>query len=430
MKPKEKVVSAEDVLTSLYFLHVACPEDEQALSGITAAAPRDEFQGRKISQAASSDIARKPVYDEHMRRDMYGVSPDISSRMPYPPQSPHSVSRKPIHNDPLMSRTDVEDRQNTSHSMPARKPVGAVTTYQENISPGVLPYPLKENKPRDRESLLANKRSSEIAIQHPYSSSSQYVGFNAQKQHFQPENSSSLAPPSSMSADMSPLQSNAEAFNDPFYNSKPIATIGTTLTLIRRDPGSGSQWNVATIHDRPIAEISSEPYNMQPKGQGAPLFIEITNPGYSKFMLDEEGVPPMALRRESGSSISTNQTRSLATSRTFQRQIWMEGMKPSKNGFAHGRTHSREDSQTFASTEALHNKSRTSLDFGRQPQGLTSGLNQYMYDSKPDLSESNVRPRMMERAKSSFRGYVFLSPWNGRCEFVTTGGGNALRVSC
>jgi hypothetical protein len=30
---------------------------------------------------------------------------------------------------------------------------------------------------------------------------------------------------------------------------------------------------------------------------------------------------------------------------------------------------------------------------------------------------------------TSFRGYVFTSPWNGRCEFVTGAGGGSLKVS-
>ena len=62
-----------------------------------------------------------------------------------------------------------------------------------------------------------------------------------------------------------------------------------SLTLIRRSPASSEQWNVASVYDPPVLEVSSSNFLLptakkRTKKGGTPLFLDITNPGYSQFI--------------------------------------------------------------------------------------------------------------------------------------------------
>lgn len=96
-------------------------------------------------------------------------------------------------------------------------------------------------------------------------------------------------------------------------SSSPVAEPKSSkLTLIRRDPSSGEQWNVAKIRDPPIDEVSStdhrEDYSMSAKvkNAGAPLYLEVDTPGYSKHSQDP----------------------------TFQRRLWLDGSKHADHSYS------------------------------------------------------------------------------------------------
>ena len=101
-----------------------------------------------------------------------------------------------------------------------------------------------------------------------------------------------------------------------------------SLTLIRRDPGTASQWNVASIHDPPTLEVSSaallSPHSAASRIRkgGAPLYLDISNPGYGIF-IDRE-------RPESRVSTSTSSSDSSAEAPpegTFRRRLYMPGSR-------------------------------------------------------------------------------------------------------
>lgn len=70
------------------------------------------------------------------------------------------------------------------------------------------------------------------------------------------------------------------------------------ITLIRRDPASGSQWNVGTIS---LPEVSSHPGALLPFG------IELSSPGYVKFSVNEGGAGP-TFGRKTGHMIVPSST--------------------------------------------------------------------------------------------------------------------------
>lgn len=205
---------------------------------------------------------------------------------------------------------------------------------------------------------------------------------------------------------------------------------GISLTLIRRDPASGAQWNVARIDDPSIAEISSTGL-VEAAGRrkpGAPMYVEISNPGYSKFLHSDVDQQPHLSTRTSDLSIRSHQSSNIhpypvldpgsepfsKRDSIFRRRLWMEGSHLG-GGFGH----------------------RKSGSYDRSASRPTSRGN---YDDAPSIDQPLPSPSFLthedqaygtlqiSERHSNFRGYVFTSPWNGRCEFVTGASGGTLKV--
>jgi hypothetical protein len=221
--------------------------------------------------------------------------------------------------------------------------------------------------------------------------------------------------------------------------SEQTSSPDISLTLIRRDPASSAQWNVASIKDYPILEVSSSTLGASEprKRTGAPVYIEITNPGYSKFLnMSQDGVMPYLASRTSDLSVRSNYPGyspqapiSAASGNTqieeqetvFRRRLWLEGSKYSNASFGHRKIHSNDLSigrQPPRSSLEGHQRERSSMDL-RTPGAPT-------FLSPDDQAYNTIQ---VSEKQSSFRGYVFMSPWNGRCEFITGAGGGSLKVS-
>jgi hypothetical protein len=212
--------------------------------------------------------------------------------------------------------------------------------------------------------------------------------------------------------------------------------VGTSLTLIRRDPSSGAQWNVARIDDPSIIEVcSSKASESGAKRQiGAPMWIDVTNPGYSKFLhTDDTGKAAISTPPSNRSSQSylTGTASELQTSvpypenpttgnlNVFRRRLWMEGTQYTSGGFGHRKNGSYDFNTGRPGSRDSYDArtDRSSLD--TRPAPSPSFL------TRDDQTYSTIQ---LSDRQTSFRGYVFTSPWNGRCEFVTGAGGGSLKV--
>jgi hypothetical protein len=186
----------------------------------------------------------------------------------------------------------------------------------------------------------------------------------------------------------------------------------TTLTLIRRDPASSAQWNVATIVDLPVFEVTSDGRRNSTTGTrirkpGQPLYIDVATPGYAKFAdlptLDNS-VPSL--------TDSSSLDGSVQQSNTFQRRMWMEGstFEPRPRG------HRKAKSSDHSLLSRPSFDARSSSDFSVQSNATTLVNDPFMQSISVDG----------ERKRSRNRGYTLMSPWNGRCEF-SSGIGNSLK---
>lgn len=178
-----------------------------------------------------------------------------------------------------------------------------------------------------------------------------------------------------------------------------------SITIIRRDPSSGGQWNVGKITSEVATPTlneylpSSGKFVLQPDRH---LYIDITSTGYSKFIEYAANAPTPTLMRANIISAQTQAEPTLRCSSTrtsFRRQIFLEEpggqsnrKSPQRNGFRSGADYKRGHNGSLPSADL------ESSDHARSP-----------------LPGSNTRP------------YTFQSPWNGTCEFSTGIAGRSLK---
>lgn len=346
MKPRDKVVTAEDIQSSLYFIHFEQPEDVNLIEPEPVEVP-PLLEPRRVTPVQSSPVVQRKAV----------------------PASVFTPSaRKPV-SGTLMPVNNFDSRQNSavgSQHMPA-------SDFRQRAS-----YEFTRNQRENQRMAELPRPPSEIPQRH-----------------------------------------------------------GTSLTLIRRDPASGAQWNVARIEDLPTMELSLvNTYGSAAKRrQGTPMYIEILNPGYSKFLHTEEVGIPSLISRESDFPVHSrqpsvpNQTSNQGTwesrsnimpdASTFRRWLWMEGAHQSSGGpghrknFSYDRTIARPDSQGSAN--------------GHTEKPVPGGFSQ-TGEAVLNRDDQGFNTMQIPERQSSFRGYVFMSPWSGRCEFVTGAGGGSLKV--
>ncbi|KAF2487122.1 hypothetical protein BDY17DRAFT_3796 [Neohortaea acidophila] len=334
VRPREKVVTASDVQSSLYYVHINCAEPDLPAKPATT-----EGRGGAHSTYLPKQTSRRES------------APPLPRR-PVPPPSPPELGEDEL--PPLPSRPGIL-RQNTI----PRKPVLPVRTrlMTNGIDlPTLPPRPLPPTPVEDKSPSVA----SEPAILYPQESSSTLVS--------------------------------------------------GTLTLIRRNAGSNEQWNVATIHDPPVQELSSTSILMptakrRTKKGGAPMYLEIATPGYRRF------IPPDGLRTESrisSSTVSSSESDEILPEEVFRRRLYMPGSKYAEHGY--GRISHHRKGSSISSTGSTGDASSipTSLRTDRH---------------SVDFSTMTNRPSADWRSK----GYTFTSPWDGQCEFTTGATGRTLK---
>lgn len=347
MKPRDKVVTAEDIQSSLYFVHVELPEDAQLLDPPAFREPEYSEQDR-TSTTRSMGVAVQ-------RKAVPGTPSNFGGA---------TATRKPVPGT-LAPITDLQNRHNIS----------AGNYYQR---PGILGPDYSSRRSFD---------------------SNQYN------------------------------QENERLKASPHRASENTQRPGSSLTLIRRDPASGAQWNVARIEDPPVLEVSSSALNESATKRrvGAPMYIEVYNPGYSKFLHSEASStrdmsdqPSRAATSQAKTTVPREVPPFSESANTFRRRLWMEGSQHVDNGFGHRKNSSYDYSN------AARPDSRGS--YVGQADIPSTGLRSQPPPSFLTHSDQTYSTIQTSDRQTSFRGYVFNSPWNGRCEFITGAGGGSLKV--
>ncbi|EMC95594.1 hypothetical protein BAUCODRAFT_494959 [Baudoinia panamericana UAMH 10762] len=335
LKPRDKIVSAEDVHSSLYYLHINLEDEQQAPEPRRPSSSRSDVAGSSTTTEDPNTIRRRPL---HAPQSSSPYSPSfLSQDEDQPPfQKPRPLSQASIQHIPRKPLL----RDITNEQTPPLVPPHV------NL-PSILPRPRPLPTPPDDRTMYL------LTVERPATDN----------------------------------------------NDASTSTLGS-LTLIRRDPASGAQWNVACIYDPPIHEVTSTAL-LSPgsaanktKRSGAPLYLDITNPGYSQFI----STPDRSASRTSTStrsSTTSDDASVTAPTGTFRRRLYLPGSRYGEHGYGHRKVGSDEH-------PAPSRRERT-------------------------LSDLTGRRRETPTSDKRSKNYTFASPWDGQCEFSTTATGKALK---
>ncbi|KAI3294208.1 hypothetical protein DTO002I6_4377 [Penicillium roqueforti] len=436
--PTKSSVSAEAINASLYYLHVATPDDDTLLQEVEEERAEEAQLRKERLEKAGGD---SPVQHEFARLNNVRRKPVGGGGDPNPERSPTTPQQDatalpsrpiPVLQDKpaspaLPPRPAFMPHAAASPTLPPRpismphaaasptlppRPIPMPQVTAENVSfsgtpvanihmsggvsgesggkSGIRWRPLPSlppgeeswaNSPAGEDPSKRTSRWSAFAEQLQSRGENWKEKYEAKYEalsagrHSLDSTRPQLRPRSSHNRPGSPLGSPGQSPNrHRNSNGNPPSNAGFHITLIRRDPTSGTQWNVATIST--------------PRMDRNTVDIEISTPGYNRFAGSNELLSlsnlavniPTGIGRLPNSAIpqtlATEQSKEQSTGpRKFRRQLCV--------------------SKPFDDSAATD---------------LSNGLNQDGPSSK---------------LKSGY--YVFTSPWNGTCTFTTSVNGRSLK---
>jgi len=342
MKPQQRVVSAQDVESSLYYFHVDSADDEEIREALQAEQEAKRLRGigeddrRQSSEGLGLKRKPLPVSPQLALGNRPEVPPKVYPHFQIPDYRPREQSK--FVRKPVPSPTRETPGRSATPPLPPRKPLGPRPLHSQNLSTDTT-------------------ATVEGVIDHP-------------------------------------------AQND---GSDEDRALDISITIIRRDPTSGGQWNVGKLTAGAAATRRKSSFS--PSGPSSPqaennVSIEISTEGYNRF-IDHSTLPPTPKPNTATHSPfapdtpRAGKTPSFLPKRpAFRRQLLLEkprsqstNQSPRRNGF------------------------RPSVD---------SRSSEWSAASEPGVLSPPLSPPLL-------RPYTFQSPWNGTCEFSTGVAGRSLK---
>lgn len=371
IKPREKVVTASDVQSSLYYVHYNCSTEDYHQSNDPTSKP----------SSVNTDAGNLPTISEPQSPTRKAVPPPLPRRPAPPVSTPY-----PLDNDD--EKPTLPPRPGSLRQKVPRKPLLPIRSpmrEREVDLPVLPPRPLPPTPPQEEEEgepespslhedniRLLRRESHTNEMNNPY---------------------------------VRDYPTHPETLKQQALDSLPDPG---TLTLIRRDPGSNEQWNVGMIHDPPIQEVSSSSLlvltaKRRTKKGGAPLWLDITNPGYTQFLIN----PSHTDSRVSLSTTSSSEESEQTPEGVFRRRLYMPGSKFGEHGYGQNGPGNRK-----------HGSASSASGVSEMPSTMRGARHSV------DLGSLSGTPRSSDRRS---KGYTFTSPWEGRCEFTTGATGTSLK---
>ncbi|KAG6211899.1 hypothetical protein E4U35_001300 [Claviceps purpurea] len=415
LKPQERNVTGEDVANSLYYVHLEPPEDPSQVKPTRRDAdngPRPLTIPRKPvpNQSGAPSLPVQPLapaVSEITKLESSNIADGSCRKIGLP--SERSDAALPVVLDqhgvvlpsnPRAAKGPTATKLHTG--VPARKPVGArpmSEAYAADSKPTIAPT-ARWSTPLTQplEDILAigkdpiDQRSPVSPLDKPF----QYHGGGASST-VQPSTDRPRAPDNRTSRSTSPRKRN---------NIPLTAENGTpfSLRIVRRNPNSNHQANVARVSSRQLEtsesgderDVALATASLHPS-----INVEISTSGYFHFRYVSRN--NAALASASGVHRSAN------NDFVISRQLLME----------YSQTLTKKLQKTYQRLE------QTSLNkLNRYRSGSTGSLASVGSDVSDDaevlVTDGPPPPGMKPR------GYTFSSPWDGKCEFRTGQAGRSL----
>ncbi|TGJ78731.1 hypothetical protein E0Z10_g10036 [Xylaria hypoxylon] len=390
LKPQVKNVTAGDVASSLYYVHFQPPENEPL---VALNQSRHPASPRSSGESSRPRIHRKPVPNTP-GQPASGIAPIAPAAAP--------------------------EHDNPGYEPPTRKPIlgaalGKLSEPQpSNYTSTLAGYGMPHGPKSPSTSAVKHNAPPLTSISHP----PHHIEDQPQSRPARPGNG--RYPPDLTDAPYPTHNSAASAHVPLSTGRRPFTPF--SLTLIRRDPSSGQQWNVGKVAsfqlENPDLIDDEKHHPASPSIQ-----IHLDTSGYAKF----RGMPTgsevglrgsLDLRPGSSSSPTSqffNAPTGIPTSGAFERRVKMTY------------------SPSFTASLRQHFRGSSSIDQGRstspiKPSGHrrdNSSTSMGSFGGDFDGSDAPIITQPAPGLKP--RGYMFYSPWDGRCEFVTGKAGRSLR---
>lgn len=396
-------MSAEAINASLYYVHVATPEDDALLEEVEQEHEEEAQRKREALEATAEEdpSQRDFVRMNNVRRKPVGGQ-DAAQEPPALPPHEHAPLQQNAP-PPLPQRPVPMPAVSTENMSFAGTPVAIAQSYFEAgsqtpsvESAGKLAVPRRPLPPLPpSEEPFGSHPEEQIRKTNRWSSFADGLhgkGFDAWKDKYDafsagrhsldsnrppqlPPRSSGERPGSSHSSGQSPTRHRRQS-------RPPPSNAGFAITLIRRDPTSGTQWNVATI------STSRADCNA--------IDIEISTPGYNRFAGSQE---PLSL-----ASLGANLPASLPPGLIRAAGASLSQPLPKD-----------QPAEQPTGPRKFHRQVCVSRPFDDVPGG-GHGPSEFGSGHGSDASS---------KLKSGY--YVFNSPWNGTCTFSSSVNGRSLK---
>ncbi|KAJ6171759.1 hypothetical protein N7470_000826 [Penicillium chermesinum] len=359
--PTKSSVSAEAINASLYYLHVATPEDDELLEQLELERKQDAERRRRSSKrprgfARMNTIRRKPVKVTENGQES-APAPEQEDTPPNPPSLPPrpvSMPQQFAENTPIYDLSGPNAPPTGPENVPVE--IAGGSGAHSPIARRPLP-PVPPNEEAWGDHSNHNEPTPSTWKHNDGSATPGRFSLDSNRPPLPPRPSQDRVPSPRRNHDHSPVRKRSPP--------DPASRPGFRITLIRRDPTSGMQWNVATISTANPTE---------------PVDLEIATPGYNRF-------------------VGSNDAMSLAS--------LAANLPP---GLIHTAGSSIPPAAQAAPAE--------------QPAEQTTGPRKFhrqLRVSKPSDDHSSGQSEL----KSGY--YVFNSPWNGTCTFSSSVNGRSLK---
>ena len=385
MKPREKVVTAQDVKSSLYYFHVDNEEDEDVRNAHTLdlAEQGQESQAKEDTHKPyinGDRIPRKPVPSSYAPAPQARHQPPFKVSPRFEGPAPELGINMQIARQSTGSIHGLVDSMQISTGQPSlRKPCGPRPQHPriQSVDSALLEAPKgKENTSPRRWSQQPPPLPARPQTNIPHDTYRMYRPITDHTTHTIPLDYSRELEHHFPCPRCAGDSSDADG----------TCTNTSSITLIRRDPGSGDQWNIGRLGIN-MPEIEAD------------IWLEITTPGYMKFIRRNESEDDYVERRSIGRGTVQDDSSGSVTEHLpgFQRQIFLGGYRTRSRPVAAIQHKSHFDPQTSHSTSP-----RLVVDNG--------------FPTSP-------RPQSPRQPNA----YTFRSPWDGICEFSTGLSGRSLK---
>ncbi|KAJ4388079.1 hypothetical protein N0V93_008684 [Gnomoniopsis smithogilvyi] len=300
-KPQQTSVGADDVANALYYIHLDTPSDEAMAAA--AKAQRQEAVGRGSMESTRTErkIVRKPLPASASAKAKVSqpTSPvDISNSSEQEKPTPSIVPGQNKENVPTtagdahpalvqpadMPALPIPAKISTAAVPVIRKPLGPrQMTLEQQTPPEDLPQPPAALRAPTPPSPLDPKPAL------PHRRNQQPLNLGRASLDLPPTHNSPLASPTTPSRSPSPWSRHATHYSalPPPNNQKPFTPF--SLTIIRRDPSTGHQWNIGKVNSFQSTLLYTDPNNpdaapivQYPRGYPA-INVHIETSGYARF---------------------------------------------------------------------------------------------------------------------------------------------------